>query len=376
MLKYSRTRTQQPQGAVQIDWSNPITRGLLVAVVGNENLNRANGRVLPRVGVSYAAASRQGVGTNNLVNANSHVLSLQRHESIIGGSACSALTVYDVLVSGVSDIDGQILNGYASYFSTSLFGVEGYSNQTIAHTKIAFSGVPSTMYPGSFFSAGQSARCVVRAASGRTHDIFKNGNLIQSQAVAGGQTITDAGSQTKEIRTYVPGTKGSVVVHLKAHWNRFLSDAEVAKLSANPWQIFKPRSLILASVVTAQYARPTSDVSAGTWTASTGSDLFAMLDEAAADDADYISTTYASICEVALGSLSDPASSAGHKVRYRIAADAGAIIVRLRQGATTIASWTHNPAPASLTTFEQTLSGAEADSITDYAALKLQFEAF
>lgn len=128
-------------------------------------------------------------------------------------------------------------------------------------------------------------------------------------------------------------------------------------------------------VVTAQYARPTSDVSAGTWTASSGSDLYAMLDEASASDADYIVTTGASTCEVALGSLTDPASSSGHIVRYRISATSGGITVRLRQGTTTIASWTHSPAPTSLTTYEQTLSGAEADSITSYAALKLQFEA-
>ena len=128
-------------------------------------------------------------------------------------------------------------------------------------------------------------------------------------------------------------------------------------------------------VVTAQFARPTSDVSAGTWTASTGSDLFAMLDETAADDGDYITTTSYSTCEVALSSLTDPAVSTGHVVRYRISATGGGIIVRLRQGTTTIASWTHNPAPASLTTYAQTLSGGEADSITSYAALKLQFEA-
>lgn len=128
-------------------------------------------------------------------------------------------------------------------------------------------------------------------------------------------------------------------------------------------------------VVTAQYARPTSDVSAGTWTASSGSDLYAMLDEASASDADYIVTTGASTCEVALGSLTDPASSSGHIVRYRISATSGGITVRLRQGTTTIASWTHSPAPTSLTTYEQTLSSAEADSITSYAALKLQFEA-
>lgn len=127
--------------------------------------------------------------------------------------------------------------------------------------------------------------------------------------------------------------------------------------------------------VVAQYARPIADAAAGAWAASTGSDLFAMLDEAAADDADYISTTYASTCEVALGSLSDPAVSTGHKVRYRIAADSGAIIVRLRQGTTTIATWTHAPAPASLTLYEQTLSSGEANSITDYTALRLQFEA-
>ncbi len=132
---------------------------------------------------------------------------------------------------------------------------------------------------------------------------------------------------------------------------------------------------VLIGSVTVQLARPTSDVSAGTWTASSGSDLYAMLDETAASDADYIVTTGASTCEVALGSLSDPAVSTGHKVRYRLSANTGGITVRLREGTTTIATWTHNPAPSALTTYEQTLTGGEADSIISYAALKLQFEA-
>lgn len=128
-------------------------------------------------------------------------------------------------------------------------------------------------------------------------------------------------------------------------------------------------------IVTAQYVRPTSDVSAGTWTASSGSDLYAMLDETSASDADYIVTTGASTCEVALGSLTDPASSSGHIVRYRISATSGGITVRLRQGTTTVATWVHAPAPTSLTTYAQTLTSGEADSITDYTALRLQFEA-
>ena len=159
-------------------------------------------------------------------------------------------------------------------------------------------------------------------------------------------------------------------------FGRGLSVSEILSLLANPWQIFEPEEIpLFKPVVTAQYARPTSDVSAGTWTASTGSDLYAMLDETSANDSDYITTTSASTCEVALDSLTDPAVSTGHIVRYRISATGGGIIVRLREGSTTIASWTHNPAPGSLTTYAQTLSGGEADSITSYAALKLQFEA-
>ena len=159
-------------------------------------------------------------------------------------------------------------------------------------------------------------------------------------------------------------------------FNRAVSDVQMLHYLSNPWQIFEPETIpLFFSTITAQYARPTSDVSAGTWTASTGSDLFAMLDETAADDGDYITSTTASTCEVALGSLSDPALSTGHIVRYRISATGGGITVRLREGTTTIASWTHDPAPASLTTYSQTLSSGEADSITDYTALKLQFEA-
>lgn len=159
-------------------------------------------------------------------------------------------------------------------------------------------------------------------------------------------------------------------------WNVRFPASLARALAKNPWQIFEPETIpLFFSTVTAQYARPTSDVSTGTWTASSGSDLFAMLDETTASDADYIVTTGASTCEVALAGLNDPAVSTGHIVRYRISSTTGGITVRLRQGTTTIASWTHNPAPTSLTTYSQTLSAGEADSITNYGALKLQFEA-
>lgn len=185
--------------------------------------------------------------------------------------------------------------------------------------------------------------------------------------------------RTANLHSFVPAIDGLLMQAVQdytgnsRHWS---AQGTLSVATPTPPVSWGAAPLVINPVVvTAQFSRPTSDVSAGTWTASTGSDLFAMLDETSANDSDYIVTTGTSTCEVALGSLTDPGSSNGHIVRYRISATSGGIIVRLRQGTTTIATWTHASAPSSLTTYEQTLTGGEADSISDYSALRLQFEA-
>jgi hypothetical protein len=86
-----------------------------------------------------------------------------------------------------------------------------------------------------------------------------------------------------------------------------------------------------------------------------------------------------------LTTIEDPVSSTGHVVRYRYrkSAAAGAaidLIVQLRQGytgegamGTLIASATHADISDTATSSNFTLSGAEADSITNYADLALRF---
>lgn len=133
-----------------------------------------------------------------------------------------------------------------------------------------------------------------------------------------------------------------------------------------------------------QYAYPVSDVTDGAWTTdSGGAVLYAAIDETTASDTDYIkseSAPSASVCKVRLGSLTDPASSSGHILSYRYAKDPsdGAQInltVRLKQSTTTIASQTHTNISAAYVDGTLTLSGAEADSITDYTILDVEFEA-
>lgn len=132
------------------------------------------------------------------------------------------------------------------------------------------------------------------------------------------------------------------------------------------------------------YAVPISDISAGGWTPSAGADLFAMIDETPdAVDTDFdISAVDPSsdTFEVKLSAIGDPAVSTDHVVRYRygkpLTDDRIDLVVSLRQGASTeIAAWTHADIPQGWTTAAQTLSGGQADAITDYSDLRLRFVA-
>ncbi len=126
-----------------------------------------------------------------------------------------------------------------------------------------------------------------------------------------------------------------------------------------------------------RYARPDADISAGAWTPSTGGALAPMLDEAAADDGDYIAAVSATTCEIRLRGVVDPGSSSGHVIRWRSPpgyTPGGGLVVSLMQGATQIAQWTTNPVAAG-TTYEHTLTGPQADAITNYDDLRLRLQA-
>lgn len=141
-----------------------------------------------------------------------------------------------------------------------------------------------------------------------------------------------------------------------------------------------------------QYARPASVLSRGTWTdqADGTTDIFQAIDEVSPSDADYVKSVLApSSAPVVFGlsSVGDPLSSANHvlSVRYKKDPAGGPQInltVELRQGyasegsqGTLIATRTYNNIADTWTTTQITLTGGEADTITDYSALALRLVA-
>lgn len=162
---------------------------------------------------------------------------------------------------------------------------------------------------------------------------------------------------------------------LACGWNRGFSPAELIALSQNPWQIFLPdtRTIFLpATAVTLSYLRPSADISTGSWTPSTGTSLYAVLDEVTPSDADYILASTATTCEIQLSAGTTPPSRDNHALNYHLLAGTGTVTVVLKCGTTTIKTWNHT-LTGSTQNISSTLTNAEASSITDYSNLRVVF---
>ncbi len=149
---------------------------------------------------------------------------------------------------------------------------------------------------------------------------------------------------------------------------------------------FQLTATVPSTVLT--YVRPVSDDTVGGWTTSAGggTNLYATVDEAVIDDADYAQSPALSAGQSAaytlnLGTSAQLWVDKTHNVRYRyFAANAGmSLAVTLLQGTTTIASWSHSGITAATwTTATQALSSGERAAIKaggGYTGLKLKFEA-
>lgn len=125
-----------------------------------------------------------------------------------------------------------------------------------------------------------------------------------------------------------------------------------------------------------RYARPLLDISNSGWSASSGSDLYAMIDEEAPSDTDYIfATTSGATYEGKLQPVEDPATSTNQVIKYRTRSIYGnTLIAKLKQGSTVIATRTHESVPSEWTTYSMILSESEANAITDYTDLRIVTE--
>ena len=106
---------------------------------------------------------------------------------------------------------------------------------------------------------------------------------------------------------------------------------------------------VAGEVMGIEYLRPDGSIEVTGWSDQTGDtvDIHAMLDEATASDTDFVQS------EV-------------------IVADGANLVVRLFQGSTQIAEWTHTDVGETFATAEQTLTAPQLAAITDFSNLFIE----
>lgn len=219
---------RQPQGPVEVDWANPIARGLNFCVVNA--FDHAGDKTAARVDVNRST-SPSGVVERFIFNSNTSAI------SVAGNFASPNLTQ---LILGRTD-------GNAPPGPMGVLGVSGIPSVTtvaggfIKHVggdfwrfSIIDSGGQKNAFDTSVTSKGR-LDLIVGVANGTNVRLFRDG-VLKGTAAAGNATGV---VNSLSIGTSCNSQSFGGDVALACNWNRALSDAEIASISANPWQLFR-----------------------------------------------------------------------------------------------------------------------------------------
>jgi len=224
--------TSQPQGVVEIDWSNPITRGLKLCLRPDAGMRDLASPSIPWVAMPGAnpskTVSKAGTGLHTL-----STIVCYPHFRVDTPSQTHLLMMdwegSDVPVSGVLAV-GTTINTISLAVNKAAAGLNLKllaGIQSADSTKLL-----TTLKEGAFLIKAS-------VAGAATYD---RGALVES--IPRLAPITDIGGESKVTISgdiYTDGTYVSYsTVYVYMFWDRELSDAEAKSVTANPWQIFQP----------------------------------------------------------------------------------------------------------------------------------------
>ena len=261
-------------------------------------------------------------------------------------------------VSLLGTNSGQTVNNVitynAGYFNTYARDTLGFKLPLTAEhgDPVQHSDAVLTSYGAAFVTT-----LATMSAEGAFSIIAEPGNAVAAGITA---TITAAGTTT------ISATPGNATAE-------GITADILRKIMATPGNAVADGVTASVSSPLPTVGRPTSDTSNTGWTASTGSDLYAMVDEVTPDAVDYISAaSVGAVCNMALNATAYPGTSV-QQLKYRASSSTGnSVIVRLKEGATTIRSATQ-PLTATDTEYTITLTSGEIAAITS-GALSVELE--
>lgn len=227
--------TSQPQEEVGIDWSNPITKGVTAAIIGN------NAEILTRsTRATFGTAPASAAGSNGRCWDSSAASGGQYYSVSDNRWTTSAQSHF--MLAEITSSSGVYAGLIGSAKGDGTSGSLAIQRSGSGTSYAVFNAPTATASFGDvtdIVNAGVKAICVT--CEGTNSAAYLNGIYWGGGSLSGGVTTQSSGRlfslcARDASTTYYHGGR----VFVRFAWNRALSAQEVASLSANPWQIFTP----------------------------------------------------------------------------------------------------------------------------------------
>lgn len=262
MILLPRYRRSQPVGPVEIDRSNPITRGL--ATVYLPTVRYPGIDLVTRV---FDTATIRGVllpSTNGVVYSTTTASNWSLRFAPVGipGSypALSVFTLfeqYDTTSTGAIFGGGNNSTQYARFNKENTGAISFFPN-----TNSGGAGIT-----GPALNANQ-VYALAAVNEGNLRELFYDGVSVASSSTAItflNATYGFAGSEFP-----AAGNQRRVGIYCGYVWTRRLTPSEIKSLTDNPWQIFRPQRLFVPVQVSGAVTHDTTGVLTGPGSTVTG----------------------------------------------------------------------------------------------------------
>lgn len=245
-------QTQQPQGVVQIDWNNPLTKGLVFCVPGTPgNYNDIVGGKKALITGSLGRTVNVN-GVFPLFNGSQYLdYPAFGPELPVGGPATIAFIDQAIAPTGYGcTID---FLPYGASLEVVIYQGSGGYNFVVGPRNGGAPEFSTSITPP---TDGVNRRMLVRCSTNLGSSATADWNVFYGQSkftTSSTTALSGGGASLNRWGAFsTGGDQWEGALGQMAIWNRALSDAEAKSYNANPWQLFKsatrslPASLLVA----------------------------------------------------------------------------------------------------------------------------------
>ena len=244
-----RVWTRQPQIAVGVDWSNPLSRGLWASIESGQQYDAVRRILLPAdTAHSLANPARVvkagGIGGNT--QAYLTMLATQRE----GPLAQTAPWSMAVTLSSTASVSLGCFFGFGYVVVTTInFSIDNGG----ARCLIDYGGNYQFYTGAGLWDTGiavdkdDKVRTLVLTHDGTNVYFYRDGSVVSGTRPSGIDTVAGTTGTDKNFvgigNNHSSGNTGpAATIYCGRAWNRCLSKSEVSTYVGNPWQLFAPLS--------------------------------------------------------------------------------------------------------------------------------------